>query len=112
MFVLEMHSQNRDPYTPKTIYALLAGILHYMRSRNADYPNFLDKNNSLFATLLVTLNNLFKELRVSGVSASSSHCEGIFIEEEDKLWSSGVLNTDTLKGLLRVVFIITEHASA
>ena len=104
VFVLETRSQNGDPYLPKTIYALLTGILRFMRSRNADYPNFLDKNDSSFATFHVTLDNLFKELRVSGVGASSSHCEGISIEEEDKLWSSGVLNTDTPKGLLRVVF--------
>lgn len=81
-----------------------------MRSLNTEYPNFLDKNNLSFTSFHITLDNLFKELCVSGIGASSSHCEGISREEEDKLWSSGVLNIETPMGLLRAVFFTMANA--
>ena len=45
-----------------------------------------------------------KDLRASGVGATSKHTEGISREEEEPLWSTGTLNNCTFMGLLRVVF--------
>ena len=39
-----------------------------------------------------------------GVGAQSAHTETISSSEENELWASGVLNVDSLKGLLRCVF--------
>ena len=77
-----------------------------MKAKNTRYPNFLDKNDQDFSLFTTTLDNLFKNLRKSGIGAHSSHTEDISKEDEEKLWSSGVLNVDDPKGLLRAVFFV------
>ena len=104
VFIIETRNHDGRPYPPKTIHCILCGILRHMRAENVNYPNFLDKNNPAFSSFQTSLNNLFKQLRSSGVGAESVQTEGISHEEENRLWESGVLNTDTPKGLLRAVF--------
>ena len=64
----------------------------------------IDKTEPAFTSFRITLDNLFKCLRGSGVGTNSKHTEGISNDEEKLLWDTGVLNSDTPKGLLRAVF--------
>ena len=73
-------------------------------SENSEYPNFLDKNDATFATFQTALDNVFKNLRVGGVGSKARHTESISIEDENRLWDSGAINTRTPLGLLRAVF--------
>ena len=66
-----------------------------MHSENPLYPNFLDKKAPKFTKFTATLDNLFKDLRASGIGADSKHTEGISMDEEDLLWKSKVLNIST-----------------
>ena len=109
VFVNETRSKSGDAYSPKSIYALLTGILRHMRLENSDYPNFLDKDDPAFSTFLITLDNLFKALRADGIGTKSLHTEGISNEEENRLWTSCVMNTNTPKGLLRAVFFLQRE---
>ena len=77
-----------------------------MRLENPSYPNFFDKSDQAFATFQTALDNLFKKLTSDGIGADSHPTEGISLVEEDTLWTSGVLNVTTPKGLLRVVFFV------
>ena len=43
--VTQTQNQDGDAYPPKTIYALLCGILREMRVTNSKYPNFIKKTN-------------------------------------------------------------------
>ena len=45
-----------------------------------------------------------KSLRADGIGANSLHTEGISSDEDNQLWTSGVLNMNTPKGLLRAVY--------
>lgn len=104
VYVAETWSHTGEVYPPTTVYSLLSGVLRYMKSENPFYPNFLDKNNPAFSTFTVTVDNLFKNLRTSGVGATSKQTEGIS-KEEELLWTSNVLNV----GLLRAVFSTMEN---
>lgn len=104
VFVSETRNQNGEKYPPRTLYSLLTGILRYMRIENSNYPNFLEKNSPVFSGFAKTLDNIFKDLRKSGVGSESQHTEVISRKDEDTLWSSGVLNVETGQGLLRAVF--------
>ena len=42
VFVTETRNQQGEPYPPKTIYILLCGILREMRTKNPEYPNFMN----------------------------------------------------------------------
>ena len=104
VYAVETRCHTGEVYPPTTVYSLLSGILRHMRSENPAYPNFLDKNIPTFSPFITTIDNLFKDLRSSGVGAASKHTEGISKEEEDLLWSCNVLNVTTPFGLLRAVF--------
>lgn len=104
VFVSETRNRNGEKYPPRSLYSLLTGILRYMRTENPHYPNFLEKHSPDFSEFATTLDNIFKLLRTSGIGADSKHTESISNEEEDTLWSSGVLNVSSGQGLLRAVF--------
>ena len=104
VFISETRAHNGEEYPPRTLYSILTGILRYMRSNNPSYPNFLERESPEFTEFTATLDNLFKKLRGAGVGSSATHTEGISPEDEDLLWSSGVLNVETPLGLLRAVF--------
>ena len=93
VYITETRNQKGEPYPPRSIYALLCGILHEMRMQNPNYVNFFNKEDPGFRTFHVTLDNLFKQLRSKGIGSSSARTEGI-------LWESAVLNIDNPKGLL------------
>ena len=95
VYVNETRKQDDERYSPKTLYALLCGILKKMRAQNPTYPNFLDRKDPDFTNFTITLDNLFKFLRSSGIGAASSHTEELSNEDEDELWVSGIMNVDT-----------------
>ena len=80
VFINETRSRTGDPYPPKTIQSLLAGILHSMRILNPSYPNIFNKEDPAFSTFQVTLDNLFKCQRSDGIGAQSAHTETISSE--------------------------------
>ena len=87
-------------------YQLMCGLLRYMHSVNPSAPDFLNKDDIRFNSLLTVMDNRFKELRVDGVGSNSKHTEILTKEEEGRLWGSGVLNSSNPMGLLRAVFFL------
>ena len=52
VYVVETRSKDSNPYPPKTVYALLCGILREMRVANPEYPNFLNKDDPGFVPFM------------------------------------------------------------
>ena len=104
VYITETRNHNGEKYPPKTLYSLLSGILREMRAKNPGYPNFLKKDDPDFSKFQTTLDNLFKMLRSDGIGSDFSPTEGITLEEEKLLWTSGVLDVETPTGLLRAAF--------
>ena len=71
-----------------------------MRDTSSDCPNFLDKKDPQFKSLHKTLDALFNKLHSEGIGRQVKKAEVITQEDEEKLWSSGVLNVSTPRGLL------------
>ena len=89
------------------LQCLLAGILGHMRETNPNYPNFFSKEDPDFTSFHITLDNLFKSLRrADGIGTESSLTESR--EEENQLWTAGILNVSDPKGLLHCVFFYNE----
>ena len=61
-FVAETRTTNGTQYPPNTIYSLLAGIQRHMKSKNADAPTFLNKEDNRFKDLHNTLDVIFRGL--------------------------------------------------
>ena len=103
LYVAETRKRDGTQYPAKTIHVLLSGVLHHVHSLNPLCPNFLDTANLSFYSFHAALHNVFRDLRVKGVGSQSKVTE-MFTKEEELLWSSGALSTDTPKGLLHAVF--------
>ena len=75
-----------------------------MRERHGDTPDFLSKKDTRFRDLQGTLEYTFSDLRRTGVGAEVKHTPVITKEEENQIWRTGVMGTDTPKQLLNTVF--------
>ena len=103
-FVVEARKQDGQHYPPTTLQSLLSGILRYMREQHGDTPDFLSKKDWRFRGLRGTIESTYSELRKNGIGAEVKHTPIVTKEEEDQLWRSGVMGTDTPKQLLQTVF--------
>ena len=103
-FVIETRNNKGERYPPKTIYQLLSSLLRHMRTLNPGAPNFLEKSNHAFKKLHNIMEYLFQELSKEGVSAETKHAEIVTKDEENLVWSSGVMGMHAPKALLNAVF--------
>ena len=75
-----------------------------MRDINPDCLNFLDKKDARFRQLHHALDVQFHKLHSDGIGRQVNHTEVISIEEEQKLWESGVLGVSNPLSLQNAVF--------
>ena len=59
LYVAEARKQDGSLFPPKSLYLLLTGLLHHMRSKNPTSPNFLDSNQLEFVSLHNVMDNVF-----------------------------------------------------
>ena len=57
-----------------------------------------------FDGLRAAIDNLSRQLRSNGIGAEVKHAEVITTDEENSLWTNGVLGTQSPKALLAAVF--------
>ena len=72
----------------------------------SNVPNIMAKRNPLFEELNAATDKHYRMLRQEGVGTSKSQTEPITLEEEELLWSSGVLGSLSPKCLLIAVFFL------
>ena len=106
LFAAEARKNDGGAFPRTSVYMLLAGLLRHMRSLDPTCPNFLSTTNFEFTELHRSLENTFRELQSHEVTSEPKKSEGFSREEEDRLWSSGALSTETPIGLLRAVFFL------
>ena len=104
LFVLEVRRTDGTKYPAKSLYQLLCGLLRHSRRVQADPVNFLDRDDPRFKRLHGTCDVVFRELQQEGVGTIKKSAQVIQASDEDVLWTSGVLNTNTPLGLQRAVF--------
>ncbi len=106
LYIAETRKKDGTKYPPKTIYSLLSGLLRHTRAHNPQCPNFLDPDDLRFATLHNAVDNIFRELRQSGIGSETKSAEVFTREDENQLWEAGALATTSPKALLRAVFFL------
>ena len=106
LFAAEARKNDGSPFPRTSVYMLLAGLLRHMRSLDPTCPNFLSNTNLEFAELRRSLESTFRELQAHEIMSEPKRSEGFSREEEDQLWSSGAMSTETPIGLLRAVFFL------
>ena len=76
----------------------------YTREHNPECPNFLDKQDNWFKKIQGTLDAYFHKLHSDGIGRHTRHADTVSSTEENQLWETGVLNSNTPKGLQNAVF--------
>ena len=75
-----------------------------MLDKNPLAQKFLDQVNPTFRDIHHACDSVYRNLRQQGVGTQVRHAEVITADEENVLWSSGVIGTDTPVSLQRAVF--------
>ena len=75
-----------------------------MRDVNPECPNFLDKKDSRFKPLQDAMDAHFHHLHSTGIGREIKHARVLTKDDEEKLWRSGIMGTNTPKALQNVVF--------
>ena len=103
-FINEVRRTDGEPYPPRTINQILAGLQRYMLDNNYCVPKFLDWKNSQFRPIHGACDYVYHTLHSQGVGTSVQSTPVITDDEEAQLWSTGVLGTEQPLQLLRAVF--------
>ena len=96
-FILEIRRKDGKEYPPRTIYAISCGLLRHVRERCPGINFFKD---SEFDSFRKTLDGEMRRLRAQGLGVQRKQAEPFSIEEENKLWSDGLLGADSPQILL------------
>ena len=91
--MLEVRREDNTRYHPKTIYQLLSGLLRHSRDVQFMPANFLDRGDTHFKPLHNTCDSEFRSLHEDGIGTERKSVNIITKKDEDRLWSSAVLNT-------------------
>ena len=104
LYVMETHRVDGKKFPSKSIDCLLSRLLRHMREINpTNASNFLDENDPNYAGLRGTRDTVTRQLRSDGIEATVKHTEVISKEEEELLWSSGVIGVDNPRALANAV---------
>jgi hypothetical protein len=103
-FVTEVRKQDGQPYLPKTIHHILAALQIIAVGKQPTTPKFMDRNEPVFTELRRTCDSVYRQLHSDGVGTDVRHTSVFTAEEENALWSAGVLGINNPKSLQRAIF--------
>ena len=91
-FILEVKDSNGNDYNHDTLYDLVIMIQSFFKENRKPYKFFEDDE---FFDLRNTLDNCMKQLSKGGKIAPCEKALPISIQEEEQLWSLGLLGNDS-----------------
>ena len=97
LFVCEVRKANGSKYPPNTLHGMLASIQHYLKGKKRIVRLFKDDK---FSFLRDALDAMMKESSSVGLGLTKKQCEVITLDEEQQLWSKGVLGDSSPQQLL------------
>ena len=104
-FITEVRRKDGNDYPPNTVTHITAGLQRHLREEcGRPGINLLKKDDTTFDLFWKSLNARMKKLTNRGVGVKVKRADPVFKSDEEKLWSTGVLNMDSLTGLSNCVF--------
>ena len=103
-FVAEIRKQDGQPYLPRTIHQILAGLQRYMLEKQPNAPKFLDHTWTAFCELHGTCDSVYRGLHQEGVGTEIHHTSTFTAAAEQALQAKDVLGCTNPKNLQRAVF--------
>ena len=103
-FCLEVNQRNGAPYTLKSILQILTNLQSYSLSCDKEALHFMSVKDAWFSSLHHVFSNVSRLLHKEGVGASKMQARVITVVEEQQLWETGTIGTDSPLSLLNGVF--------
>ena len=104
--ISELRKEDGSEYTPRSIAQYIAGLQRYIIDEKGVQVKLADPDNSVFRPLHRTLENRYRKLHATGVGTNRKQADVISLDEEDQLWQTGVLSSESPVSLLRAVFYL------
>ena len=102
-FVKECRNKKGEQYPGSTLREIVLCLQMNLSQLGFTY-RFL--NDPIFSQIRNTLDNTMKEIAENGIGMDTKQAEIITVEEENRLWESGVLGESTPGQLVRTVFYL------
>ena len=103
-FIVEVRNESGKEYRPNSIYEIIISIQHHLRA-SGKFVNFLDDN--VYSKLKSVLDAKMKSLSKQGLGIDKKQADVISVEQEEILWSTGILGSDKPQQLLNtMVYLI------
>ena len=103
-FCLEVKQQNSNHYTPKSVLQMLINLQKYAYERNIQAFHFMNQKDERFSRLHTVPDNLSRQLHKNGIGTSKVQARIVTFAEEEQLWASGAIGTETPEALQNAVF--------
>ena len=101
--MVETRKTDGSEYTPRSLYLLLSALQRYTgKSYPLQNVNFFQ--DPVFLLLKNACDAIFKHLHGKGIGTETKATPVLSTNEEDILWSQGILSLDNPTGLLNAVF--------
>ena len=97
-FTLEVRKKNGDEFPPNSLHHIICGIQRHLRMNGKPAIDFF--NDSTFADFKMNLDAEMKRLQKKGLGSTKRQAEPLSIEEEELLWSKGLLGSETPQALV------------
>ena len=104
LFASEIRKVDGTPYTPWSITQTFAGLQRHISEMKSAAIQLVDPKNPVFKPLHQLLDRLYRDLHAQGIGATRRQSEFISRCDEDKLWETRVMGTDSPQALLSAVF--------
>ena len=102
-FIFEVRKKNGDEFPPKTLHHLISGIQRHLRMNGKNVDLFKDPE---FADMRVCLDSEMKRLQKSGLGSKTKKAVPLTIDEEELLWSKGLLGSGSPQILVDTMLVM------
>ena len=99
-FIFEVRKKNGNEFPPKTLHHLISGIQRHLRMNGKNINLLKDPE---FTDMRVCLDSEMKRLQKSGLGSKTKKAEPLTVDEEEVLWSKGLLGSQTLVDTMLVM---------
>lgn len=104
LFFMEVRQRNGKPYTPKSLLQILTNLYKHASTIDSGCLPFMSAKDSRFQRLHTVLDNTSCQLHKEGIGVTKVQARVVTTTEENCLWDTGVIATDSPTSLLNGVF--------
>ncbi len=104
--VNKLRKEGGKPYTPRSLANLIASLQRYICEQKQAPVRLAHPENAAYKPLHRTLDSIYCKLHTEGTGTKRKQAEIVTAEEEEQLWGSGAIGTDSPVALANALFYL------